>query len=493
MTRFSDAQPGKMSGTKHAEMRVMKRREAEAKTSALQRRLTENNILAGHGVSAARVEDKRRSREEALHRGELFMDFQVMKAEQDKARRTQIAQFEEHLADELARRKAEGHREDMDKKRICDGSEELRQLKERLHMAKVNKERAQQLLEIEVRKERDRVVDHHIAEHMENERLQHLELEHKLNIEKAGQRERVKTINQQQIAMKEQARQEAMQEYMKEKDQVAELVEKIAAEDAAEHKARSEKQHETQAILRKFMIEQKATQAQMEQQEIDENNRIEQYAADKRAREERLAAEKEEAEREKTRLMNKMIGGMMAKSKEKEELEHLRNELHGEELEAAARRVEEMKMRKKMEDKEEMKNAYVFQMRAKEEKAAIARTEEDSIRAELMAKFAEDDRVEQMAEHKRRMKLLEHKREAERLVALRRDMYDKQREDERQAEVMLREDEGKRSVVIEAERKRLLEEHARELKDFLPKGTLDNQEDYDFVFKGNQNNGGYPR
>ena len=32
-------------------------------------------------------------------------------------------------------------------------------------------------------------------------------------------------------------------------------------------------------------------------------------------------------------------------------------------------------------------------------------------------------------------------------MALRRDMYDKQREDERQAEVMLREDEGKRSVV----------------------------------------------
>lgn len=29
----------------------------------------------------------------------------------------------------------------MDKRRICDGSEELRALKERLHMAKVNKER----------------------------------------------------------------------------------------------------------------------------------------------------------------------------------------------------------------------------------------------------------------------------------------------------------------------------------------------------------------
>jgi len=484
-----------MSGSKRfVEQRVIKRREAEAKDMALQRRLTEYNILNGHGVSAARVEEKRRAREEAMHRGELFMDFQVVQGEQSKARRTQIAQFEEHLADELSRRKAEAHREEMDKKRICDGSEELRQLKDRLHMAKVNKERAQQLLEIEVRKERERVVEHHIAEHMENERLEHIELEHKLNIEKGQQRERVKVINQQQIAMKEQQRQEAMQEYLKEKDQVQELVDKIAAEDDMEAKARHAKQVETQEILRKFMIEQKATQQAMEQQEIEENNRIEQYAADKRAREERLAAEKEELEKEKVRILNAMLGGMEARNKEKEELEHLRNELHGEELEASARRLEEMKMRKKLEDKEEMKNAYVFQMRAKEVKAAKMKDEEDEIRATLMAKFAEDDRVEQMAEHKRRMKLLEHKREAERLVALRRDMYDKQREEERAHEVNLREDEGKRSVIIEAERKRLLEEHARELKDFLPKGTLETKEDYHFVFHGGQpaQNGGYP-
>merc|ERR1712061_894433 len=120
----------------------------------------------------------------------------------------------------LTRRKAAQQRDDMEKKRICDGSEELRALKERLHMAKVNKERAQQLLEIEVRKEKDRLQEHAIAEFMNNERLEHQELEHKLNIEKSKQRERVKHINQQQIAMKEAQREEAMQEYVKEKAQV---------------------------------------------------------------------------------------------------------------------------------------------------------------------------------------------------------------------------------------------------------------------------------
>merc|ERR1712060_575068 len=100
--------------------------------------------------------------------------------------------------------------------------------------AKVNKERSQQLLEIEVGKEKDRMQEHIMAEHMENERVEHIELEHKLNIEKSKQRERVKHINQQQIAMKEAQKEEAHAEYLREKDQVTELVDKIAKEDQEE-------------------------------------------------------------------------------------------------------------------------------------------------------------------------------------------------------------------------------------------------------------------
>merc|ERR1719168_344557 len=122
-------------------------------------------------------------------------------------------------------------------------------------MAKVNKERAQQLLEIGVREHKERLREQHVAEHMENERLEHVELEHKLNVEKTKQRERVKTINQQQIHMKEAQRQEALQEYLKEKDQVQELVDKIQKEDEDEQKARYDKQVETKAALRQFMVE----------------------------------------------------------------------------------------------------------------------------------------------------------------------------------------------------------------------------------------------
>merc|ERR1712151_1448004 len=248
--------------------------------------------MGGHSKSADVVEAKRRARSEAAERREMFADYAYVKGEQDKARRTQIAYFEEHLANELASRKAQALRDDMDKRRICDGSEELRALKERLHMAKVNKERAQQLMEISVRKEKDRFIDHKVAEHMENERLEHIELEHKLNIEKSKQRERVKHINQQQIAMKEAQKEEAHAEYLREKDQVAELVNKIAREDEEEYNAREEKKKESREMLQRFMVEQKEQQLALERAEQEENDRIEQFARDKRAREEKLAAEK---------------------------------------------------------------------------------------------------------------------------------------------------------------------------------------------------------
>ena len=77
-----------------------------------------------------------------------------------------------------------------------------------------------------------------------------------------------------------------------------------------------------------------------------------------------------------------------------------------------------------------MRNAYLFQMRAKEDKMLRAREEEAQyqnplstfpvafglglvplericqarMREELLKKFAEDDRIEQLNEHKKRMK-----------------------------------------------------------------------------------------
>lgn len=67
--------------------------------------------------------------------------------------------------------------------------------------------------------------------------------------------------------------------------------------------------------------------------------------------------------------------------------------------------------------KAEMIEANARQMQMKSAKEAQRRAEEDAYKARMMAKFAEDDRMEQMNAQRRRMKTLEHRREVRPLAA----------------------------------------------------------------------------
>ncbi len=60
------------------------------------------------------------------------------------------------------------------------------------------------------------------------------------------------------------------------------------------------------------------------------------------------------------------------------------------------------------------------QMAFKERRRQAEKEEEEAFRKIMMAKFAEDDRIEQMNAQKRRMKQLEHKRAVEEMIEDRR-------------------------------------------------------------------------
>merc|ERR1719335_384120 len=98
-----------------------------------------------------------------------------------------------------------------------------------------------------------------------------------------------------------------------------------------------------------------------------------------------------------------------------------------------------------------------------------------------MDKFAQDAHLEQLNTSRRRMMIQAHKREVERLLQERRKMYEAERQQEIEERNRARDEEEQRQLVIEQERRRLLAEHARPLKDFLPKGTLERDSDLDIV------------
>ena len=92
--------------------------------------------------------------------------------------------------------------------------------------------------------------------------------------------------------------------------------------------------------------------------------------------------------------------------------------------------------------------------------------------SQIMAKFAEDDRIEQMNAQKRRMKQLEHKRAVEELIRIRRE---KKEESHKQA-IAEREREAQeariKAQIIEEERQVILQQHADQLLGYLPKGVI---------------------
>merc|ERR550537_273841 len=100
-----------------------------------------------------------------------------------------------------------------------------------------------------------------------------------------------------------------------------------------------------------------------------------------------------------------------------------------------------------------MLRAYEYQMQLKEEKKALEQEEEERFRKQLLAKFAEDDRIEQLNDQKRRMKIQEHKREVERFLGERRKLYEANRQAELEEVERAKEEEEKRLLFIEEERR----------------------------------------
>lgn len=71
----------------------------------------------------------------------------------------------------------------------------------------------------------------------------------------------------------------------------------------------------------------------------------------------------------------------------------------------------------------ELQDAHDEHLIMKEKKRIAQLAEEEEYRRQLMAKFAEDDRIELMNAQKRRMKQLEHRRAVEKLIEERRQEY----------------------------------------------------------------------
>lgn len=454
------------------EQRRQKERAAEARQGELGTMLRNQSIGAARGQSDLRVECLRRQRADAAESHERFQDYQYTQAQSRRNLKQHMSDAEERLAAELKRRHDTAAREEAARRRIVEGSEELRLLKEKLHAAAVNKMRAQQLLDREVREAQAQAQEAALDAEVEVRRLEGLNFAARYEQEKTQQRGHVKETNQKQIAEKERQRQEAEELHVEDRAMVEMTVTKIAEEDRAERASRLQKQAEARRVFQQHQQQQLEKQQAEQLREAREDAKIEEYSKQKHDFKEVIARERGQQEVEKWRVQQLLIDQQVEKQREAEKMERLREELHFEEREEAARQNERVQAQKRLEDKAEMLRDYREQLLVKEEKRRRQAEEEQLFREQLMAKLAEDDRIEQMNAQKRRLRVQEHKREVDRQVEARREAYEAARQREREDEERAKEEEAWRRQVIEEERRRLLEEHAEPLTGFLPKGVF---------------------
>lgn len=85
---------------------------------------------------------------------------------------------------------------------------------------------------------------------------------------------------------------------------------------------------------------------------------------------------------------------------------------------------------------------------------------EEEFKIKMAEKFAEDERLEQMNQQKRRMRELQHKKEIERLWQEKLAVYRVQREQEWEEKRIKEEEENIAKSVIASQKEALLKQHA---------------------------------
>merc|ERR1711872_214971 len=108
----------------------------------------------------------------------------------------------------------------------------------------------------------------------------------------------------------------------------------------------------------------------------------------------------------------------------------------------------------------------------------MGKEEEDKWRQKMMEKFAEDDKIEQMNAHRRRMRKEEHKRAVDALLNERREQRKREKMEDHVVKAELEAEEQRQKEILNEERRRILTKHFEHLKGFIPKGVL-SQEDFE--------------
>mmetsp|Transcript_36193 Transcript_36193/g.64409 ORF Transcript_36193/g.64409 Transcript_36193/m.64409 type:complete len:477 (-) Transcript_36193:148-1578(-) len=375
-----------------------------------------------------------------------------------RARRAHAADMEaalerqlEHWQSEKARFAAQVHQ-------VSHSNPELHALQHRCKVERASQQRALQLLEAEVAEEEAR--QRTVAE-LESSMFARLRNEETWRAREAARRADGKELLHDLSTQAALSRESHTMQLDAERRESRSLVDRAAARAREEDLHGLSSRRRAQAKLHRALDVQVAERAQQHSEQLAADlqhaQRDKEHLDEKQALAEALAAERQQAEDSRRRLLSGLARALHAEHLETRLLEELREAVALEEREVQQRQADELRLRRALQSRMEAANACKESLKSLEQRRLMAAEEEQLERQDLLRKFEEDEKLEQLGEQRRRAKLLAHRREVDRMLGEQR--VAKEREQQRKHEEMrARQVEEERAArIIKEERQRLLD------------------------------------
>ncbi len=350
---------------------------------------------------------------------------------------------------------------------------ELRELESKLRIAYVNRARAAQLAEKRLKEAADlRDLQQEAEENdktLAQLRKEDEEQERREILVKLDYRRQLTD----QLACQQEEKDRAYAEFLEEKRRVDEIVAKVKKEIREKRlETLAEKEFRRRATEEFLRIQEEL--ARKEREKIArEDAKILEYVAIKEKRDNEWEERKKRLRESKSEVVAKLAEEIRAQEQEELEREALMLELYqGRRREEERRKdLEEMEIeiRRRLMLKESREAALEYKRRQKMKELA----EEEAWRKEMMDQKAEEDRLEQMNDQKRRMRQLQHRKEIEVLLEEKRRQRHVARQEEEEFWAEQKREEEAMAQVVKEERRKLLQKHASKLVGFLPKGIIE--------------------
>ena len=283
----------------------------------------------------------------------------------------------------------------------------------------------------------------------------------------------------QQLKERELARLEAERQTELDQQAVEEIVRRINDEDMEDMRRKRLLQEATARMVRDYEEQRKREVQARIARERAEEERILAYNRDVEARQAGIKERKAQKKEEDDRIFRQIAAEAQRKQAEEAEFSYLRDMLWDEELES--KREAEARERREHQErmKHEMMAANSEMLASKERLRRLEAEEEARVVAVMRRKFAEDEAREREEAEQRRLLKLRHIALIEEQRRLRRD----REVEERVAELRRLEEESQceeyRRRVVEEARRRLLQEHAAKVRDYIHGGVFRSREEYD--------------